>query len=199
VPKNRNFEAEVLDLFAARKGHFRFESGHHGDLWLDIPPAYLHPQRLRPFAAELAERLRPNEVEGVCGPLVEGALLAQMVAEELRAEFYFAEQFARLLANSLFPISYRIPETLRGAICGKRVVVVDDVINAGSAVRGAIEDVEACGARIVGIGALMTLGSVASEFAASKGVPLNNLAQIVNNALWEPSSCPLCAAGVPLD
>jgi hypothetical protein len=51
----------------------------------------------------------------------------------------------------------------------------------------------------VGIGALMTLGSVASEFATSKGVPLETLARIENNALWEPSSCPLCAAGAPLD
>jgi orotate phosphoribosyltransferase len=199
VPKNRNFEAEVLDLFAARKGHFRFESGHHGDLWLDIPPAYLRPQRLRPFAAELAGLLAAHEVEAICGPLVEGALLAQMVAEELRAEFYFAEQFTRLRADSLYPIGYRIPETLRGAVRGKRVVVVDDVINAASAVRGAIEDLETCGARIAGIGALMTLGSVASEFATSKGVPLNTLTRIEDNALWEPSSCPLCAAGAPLD
>jgi orotate phosphoribosyltransferase len=198
VPKNRNFEAEVPDLFAARKGHFRFESGHHGDLWLDIPPVYLRPQRLRPFAAELAGLLAAHDVEAVCGPLIEGALLAQMVAEELRAEFYFAQQFARPLADSLFPIGYRIPETLRGALPGKRVVVVDDVINAASAVRGAIEDLESCGARIVGIGALMTLGTVASEFAASKGVPLETLAHIENSALWEPSACPLCASGTPL-
>lgn len=197
MPNNRNFEAEVLDLFAARKGHFRFESGHLGDLWLDIPPAYLRPQRLRPFAAELARRIAEHDVEAVCGPLVEGALLAQMVAEELSAEFYFAEQFARPLADSLFPISYRIPETLRGALRGKKVVVVDDVINAGSAVRGAIEDLESCRACIVGIGVLLTLGSVASELAASKGVPLESLAYIVNNALREPSKCPLCAAGAP--
>jgi orotate phosphoribosyltransferase len=198
VPNKRNFEAEVLDLFAARREHFQFESGHHGDLWLDIPPAYLRPQRLRPFAAELARLIAARDVDAVCGPLVEGAFLAQMVAEELSAEFYFAEQFARPLADSLFPIGYRIPETLRGALPGKRVVVIDDVINAASAVRGAIEDLKACGARIVGIGALMTLGSVASAFAASKGVPLDALAHIPNNALWEPSSCPLCASGTPL-
>jgi len=198
VPKNRNFEAEVLDLFAAHKGHFRFESGHHGDLWLDIPPAYLRPQRLRLFAAELARQIAAHDVEAVCGPLVEGALLAQMVAEELGTEFYFAEQFARPFADSLFPIGYRIPEPLRGALSGKRVVVVDDVINAASAVRGTIEDLEACEARIVGIGALMTLGSMASAFAASKGVPLDALAHVPNNSLWEPASCPLCATGTPL-
>jgi orotate phosphoribosyltransferase len=193
-----DLQEEVLKLFDARRGHFRFESGYHGDLWLEIPPAYIHPYRLRRFAAELARLLAAHDVEAVCGPLVEGALLAQMVAEEIRAEFCFAEQFTRPETPSLFPLLYRVPKTLRGALRGKRTVVVDDVINAGSAVRGAIDDLEACGAHIVGIGALLTLGSPASAFAARKGLPLDALAHIPNNSLWEPSSCPLCASGTPM-
>jgi len=194
----KDLQQEVLNLFAARRGHFRFESGHHGDLWLEIPPAYIDPMRLRRFAAELARLLAAHDVEAVCGPLVEGALLAQMVAEEIRAEFYFAEQFTRPEADSLFTVGYRIPKSLRGVLRGKRTVVVDDVINAGSAVRGATEDLEACEARIVSIGALLTLGAPASAFAARRGVPLKTLAHVANNNLWEPSSCPLCAAGAPM-
>ena len=109
-------ESEVVALFAARRGHFRFESGHHGDLWLEIPPAYIHPKRLRRFVAELARLLAPYRVEAVCGPLVEGAFLAQMVAEEIGAEFYFAEQFTRPSAEGLYPVGYRIPEALRQAL-----------------------------------------------------------------------------------
>jgi len=194
----KDLQQEVLKLFNARRGHFRFESGYHGDLWLDIPPAYIDPNRLRRFAAQLARLLAAHDVEAVCGPLVEGALLAQMVAEEIRAEFCFAEQFTRPEAGSLFPVIYRIPKTLRGALRGKRTVVLDDVINAGSAVRGAIDDLETCGALIVGIGALLTLGSPASALAARKGVPLDALAHIPSNSLWEPSSCPLCACGTPM-
>jgi hypothetical protein len=97
-------QADVLSLFAARKGHFRFESGHHGDLWLEISPAYFHPNRLRPYAAQLAGLLGAHQVEAVCGPLAEGAFLAQMVAEELGAEFYFAEQFARPSGDGLYPV-----------------------------------------------------------------------------------------------
>jgi orotate phosphoribosyltransferase len=190
---------EVLSLFAARKGHFRFESGHHGDLWLEIAPAYLHPNRLRRYAAELARLLAAHQVEAVCGPLVEGAFLAQMVAEELRVEFYFVEQFARTQADGLYPVGYRVPEALRLSVLGKRIAVVDDVINAGSAVRGAIEDLQACGAQLVAIGALLVLGLPASALAASKGVPLETLSHLPKNDLWEPSSCPLCASGAPLE
>jgi hypothetical protein len=33
----------------------------------------------------------------------------------------------------------------------------------------------------------------------SKCVPLETLARLAKNDLWEPSSCPLCASGVPLE
>jgi orotate phosphoribosyltransferase len=190
---------EILRLFSARKGHFKFESGHHGDLWLEIPLAYVHPDRLRPYAAHLARRLEAHCVEAICGPMVEGALLAQMVAEELRAEFYFAEQFVRSGTNDLFPLGYRIPKALRQSIRGKRIAMVDDVINAGSAVRGAVEDLEKCEGRLVTIGTLLTLGRPAAVFAAEKNVALEALAHFQESALWEPSSCPLCASATPLD
>jgi orotate phosphoribosyltransferase len=197
---NRSAQQDgVLELFLARHGHFRFESGHHGDLWLEIAPAYIHPNRLRPFAVELARLLAAHQIEAVCGPLVECAFLAQMVAEELGSEFYFAEQFARPSSEGLYPVGYRIPASLRSRMLGKRTAIVDDVINAGSAVRGATEDLQSCGARLVAIGALLTLGSPASSFAANQGVPLETLSHISKNALWAPSSCPMCASGVPLE
>jgi orotate phosphoribosyltransferase len=189
----------VLELFAARRGHFRFESGHHGDLWLEIAAAYVRPKRVREHAARLAKMLSGHRIEAVCGPMVEGALLAQMVAEELDIEFCFAEQFARSSSGGLFPIGYRVPAAFRTRVRGKRVAVVDDVINAGSAVRGAIEDLESCGARIVVIGSLMTLGDRASKIAAEKGASLETLATVDKSSLWTPAQCPLCASGVPLD
>jgi orotate phosphoribosyltransferase len=194
-----NLTKEVLGLFAARKGHFRFESGHHGDLWLEIPPAYVHPKRLRRYAIELAKLLSPHRIEAVCGPLVEGAFIAQMVAEEMDVEFYFAEQFTRAEKGALYPVGYRIPETLRAAIRGKRVAVIDDVINAGSAVRGTCDDVLACGARLGAIAALLALGEPASMLAETHAVPLETLSRLPTNALWAPTSCPLCARGVMLE
>jgi orotate phosphoribosyltransferase len=190
---------DVLSLFAARKGHFRFESGHHGDLWLDIPPAYLNPRRLRDYARELARKLSAHAADAVCGPLVEGAFLAQMIAEELELQFFFAEQFVRPRADGLFPIGYRIPDSLRAVVAGRKVAVVDDVINAGSAVRGAMEDLVACGAQPVAIGTLLTLGAPASELATSKGVALQTLSRLPGNNLWAPAACPLCASGTQLD
>src|SRR5713226_421622 len=113
-------------LPAARKGHFQLESGHHGDLWLDLDRWLTKPGRLRPFAVQLATRLQRRGIEAVCGPLTGGAFLAQLIASELDVDFSYAERSQPGTA-SLYPVDYRLPTTLRAGIRGKTVAVVDDV------------------------------------------------------------------------
>src|SRR5262245_26576543 len=91
----------------ARRGHFLLESGHHGDLWLDLESLCLEPVRIQPFASELAKQLAHFRPEAVCGPLVEGAFVALMVAAELRTEFYYAERLASA-DNGRSSVTYRI-------------------------------------------------------------------------------------------
>jgi orotate phosphoribosyltransferase len=78
------------------------------------------------------------------------------------------------------------------------VAIVNDVVNAGSAVRGALAELGACGARPVAIGALAVLGGSARELARGAGLALETLAELPNE-IWEPARCPLCARGVPVD
>jgi orotate phosphoribosyltransferase len=191
-------EGDILSLFDSRKGHFRFESGHHGNLWLNLELLCLRPARVKPFAKKLAGQLAPHKIEAVCGPLVEGAFVAQIVAEELDVDFFYAERFVEPSLNSLYPVNYRLPEGQREKVRGKRVAIVNDVINAGSAVRGAFTDLVDCDAQPVVLGALLVLGSKASELAIEWNVPLETLATLKND-LWLPSECPLCGSGVPLD
>jgi orotate phosphoribosyltransferase len=176
----------------AHSGHFRFASGHHGDLWLDLDGLFRRPTALFPFVSELAGRLASHRIEGVCGPLTGGAFLAQLVARELDGEFSYTERIAMRSTTS-----YRLPSGLRGAVAGKRIAIVDDAINAGSAVRGTVQELEACGGKPVVLGALLVLGSAAAAFAAEANLPLEQLAHRPSN-LWEPEACPLCAARVPL-
>jgi orotate phosphoribosyltransferase len=127
---------DVLSLLAARKGHFLLESGHHGDLWLDFELLRLRPRLVQPAAVELAERLSVHGVDAVCGPLVEGAFVGLLVAAELDVDFSYSERFAQPAEDGLFPAGYRIPDALHSSVRNKRVAIVSDVVNAGSAVRG---------------------------------------------------------------
>ena len=174
------------------------ESGHHSNLWLDLDPLFLRPTRLRRFAAVLAMRLADLAIEAVCGPLVGGAFLAQAVAAELDVEFYYTERVATTESGGLYPANYRLPDTLRHRIGGKRVGIVDDAINAGSAVRATYLDLQACGARPAAVGALLVLGREAAQLTDGWNVPLVGIAHLPNE-LWRPEACPLCAAHMPLE
>jgi orotate phosphoribosyltransferase len=187
---------ELVDRLSGRQGHFRFESGYHGDLWLDLDALFLRPGLLRRFVQPLAQSLSEHHPTAVCGPQTGGALLAFAVAAELDVQFFSVDRLAQAECDSA--VRYRLPDSMRRAVRDQRVAVVDDVINAGSAVRGTLADLRSCGARAVAIGALLVLGDSAPALAADEDLPLASLASRPNN-LWLPESCPLCAAGRPID
>jgi len=190
--------AAFLALVAGRQGHFRLESGHHGGLWLDLDPLFCEPRRVAPFVAALAAALRPYEADVVCGPLLGGAFLAQLVAQALGAEFSYTERVMPPRPGGLYAARYRLPPALAGRLRGRRVALVDDVMSAGSALRGTWDEVRSHGAVPVAAGALLVLGSTGADFFAGCGVAVEAVARDAY-ALWRPEDCPLCAQGVPLE
>jgi orotate phosphoribosyltransferase len=202
--RNDLYQRELERLLPARKGHFRLESGHHGDLWLDLELLFFRPAEIRPLAEELARTLSKYSVEAVCGPLVEGAFLASMVAPELAVPFTYTEgkvvsDATRLFpSDRLFPVEYVLPPALRLELNGRRVAIVSDVINAGSAVRGTLRSLRECGAEPVAVGTLAVLGDSAAKLAGEAGIALEALASLPNE-IWIPSECPLCARRVHLN
>lgn len=179
-----------------RTGHFRFESGDHGDLALELDLLFSDPRRIEQAGEQLAAKLAPLRPALVCGPLVGGALLGQVVARCLGVRF---------ASTSLAPVrgvdgavAYRLPFALRPLARAARVVVVDDAINAGSAVLATIREVESFDGVVAGVGALIVQLPIDAERWARRGLRLEYLAGIERN-LWPPEECPLCAAGVALE
>jgi len=189
---------DFLSLLAAREGHFRYESGYHGDLWLDLDQLFVQPRLVQPFALELAGKLARHPITAVCGPLVGGAFVAQMVAAELGVAFYYTERFAHPQADKLYPVEYRLPAGLYNAVAGQTVAIIDDVISAGSAARGTLTELREAGVGSVVFGALLVLGSSIVDFCAEQHIPLERIAQRPSN-LWRPEACPLCASQVPVE
>jgi orotate phosphoribosyltransferase len=184
------------DLLPSRRGHFRLESGHHGDLWLDLELLFYRPARIRPLAEELARALAGDGVEVICGPLVEGAFVASLVAEALDVPFAYTDRI-RTDRTGLFPVDYLLPPALSPRLRGQRVAVVNDVTSAGSAVGGTLRALDAAEAVPVALATLVALGEHPARLAATAALPLHTLATFPNT-LWTPSECPLCAGQVPL-
>ncbi|MCA1617889.1 MAG: hypothetical protein LC795_00950, partial [Acidobacteria bacterium] len=178
--------ALFLGLVEGRRGHFRLESGYHGRLWFDLDPLFAEPRRVEPFVGALAASLRQHEVEAVCGPLLGGAFLAQLVAHALGAEFYFTRRGGEPTAGGLYAASYRLPAALGWRAKGKRVAVVDDVMSAGSSLRATYEELRAHGAEVPVAGALLVLGTRGADFFAAHGVAVEAVARDEYQT-WEPS------------
>jgi orotate phosphoribosyltransferase len=189
-----------LDLLERRSGHFQLESGHHGDLWLELDALLHRPARLAPFIESLAVRIARNtDLDAFCGPLLGGALLASAAASMLDRELYVAEPVAPAGGpGELYRARYAVAHPIRARLAGRRVAVLDDVINAASATRATVADLRSAGATVVALGALLVLGDRAVSYAEHEGVPLTFIESLPNR-IWAPEECPLCAAGEPLE
>lgn len=194
--RDRDVASDVFAHLPARTGHFLLESGHHGPLWLELPRLCLEPRPIERLAHRLADRLAVHRPEVICAPLVEGAFVGLWVAGRLGARFSYTTPVPG--AGGLYPVDYPLPASLADVVAGRRVAVVNDVINAGSAVRGSCATLAAAGAEVIAIGALATLGPWAASFAAARGVALEALAGRATE-LWTPADCPLCRDGMPLE
>jgi orotate phosphoribosyltransferase len=188
----------LLDLVSARHGHFKLESGYHTNLWLDLDPLFLKPDRLQPFIAELADRLAHHSIDAICGPLIGGAFLAQSIARELGKEFFYTERIVPQDQSALYSIRYELPKSLRKSINGQRVAIVDDAISAGSAVRGTCTELKGHGAQPIAFGALLVLGNAIQPFCAKENIALESVADLPFD-LWLPAECPLCTMQVPIE
>jgi orotate phosphoribosyltransferase len=188
----------LLSLVSGRRGHFRLESGHHGELWFDLDALFAEPRRVAPFVSTLADSIRPHDVSIVCGPLLGGAFLAQLVAHALGAEFCFTERLMPPHATGLYRARYVLPPAFSERVRGKRVAVVDDVMSAGSALGGTFTELKAHAAQPVVAGALLVLGVAGADHFKTLGIPVEAVAR-ERYDLWEPESCPLCDADVPLE
>ena len=191
-------QTDLLSSLPARAGHFKLESGHHGNLWLDLERFFLNPKAIQPFILELAHKLSPYKLDAICGPLTGGAFIAQIIATELGIDFLYTERIAPQTPDQLYFVSYTLPKPMHSSVNGRNVAIVDDVINAGSAVRGTKNELESLGATIVVIGSLLVLGETGRKYFAERNLEIQSIVQM-KNKIWTPEECPLCVQKIPFD
>jgi orotate phosphoribosyltransferase len=189
---------DLLPLLAGRRGHFCMESGYHSERWFELDRLFDDADRLQPFVKELAHRLIPHRPEAICGPVSGGAKLAALVAAQLNVPAFRTHRFESPQATGLFPVRYEVPALDREKLRGKCVAIVDDAISAGSAIKGTLASLLACGARPIACGALIIFGDAADRIAVEHQVALERVTRM-SFGMWKPDDCPLCRAGIALE
>ncbi len=186
-----------LKLVSGTRGHFLLESGLHGALWLDLDPLFDDGAAVTPFIDALAQKISLHNPDIVCGPAIGGAVLAQRLAKILGVDFYATTRQQSAEAHGLFAAQYTLPDAARSRVHGRRVAIVDDVMSAGSSLRATLTELERHQAQVVAAGALLVLGDKGFDFFEKQNIPVEYTNRDAYE-FWEPSSCPMCAAGTPL-
>lgn len=183
---SRMTEPEVLaaleDAHAIMSGHFRLTSGRHSDRYVQCARVLEDPALVTRLARAIVERLGERRVDLVASPAVGGIVIGFAVAQALGVKFIFSE---RENGTMVFRRGFEVP-------VGARVLVVEDVVTTGGSVAEVVELIRAGGGVPVAVASLIDRGGPKAfdvEF-----LPLL-LLQVES---WEPDSCSLCAAEVPI-
>jgi orotate phosphoribosyltransferase len=177
----------VLTMFrqsgALLEGHFKLTSGLHSERYMQCALVLQYPDFASALGAALAARSRHLQPTAVLSPAIGGIVIGQEVARALGVRALFAERQEGALA-------LRRGFTLNP---GDRVLVVEDVLTTGGSTRETAAVAEAAGAQVVGAAAIVDRG----RDPARLNLPLQALVQL-DVPTYDPSACPLCAAGTPV-
>jgi orotate phosphoribosyltransferase len=177
--------------------HIVYTSGRHGSSYVNKDALYPHTTAASLVGAAIARRFADANIETVAGPTIGGVIMAQWTAYHLSQLYghevlavYAEEEHDETGKRRVFRRGYDTH------INGKRVLVVEDVITTGGSVRLVVDAVNANGGHVVGIGALCNRGGVtASDLGVSQLIALTELPL----ESYPAETCPLCAAGVPIN
>ncbi len=174
--------------------HFLYTSGKHGSAYVNKDAVYKFPEYMRELGQEMAASvLNPEAVEVIVGPTMGGAILAQWVAQALLEKGINGFKLAFAEEN---PDKSRILK--RGydqLIPGKKVLVVEDILNTGISAKRTIDLIKSLGGEVVQLVAVCNRGAVTAE---TVGAPLTSLVDVKFEA-WEAADCPLCKKGTPFN
>lgn len=174
--------------------HLVYTSGKHGSVYVNKDALYPHIAETSQLCEELARRIVDWKPAVVAAPALGGIVLTQWVAYhvgELTGTSPLAV-YAEKAGDSLV-----LKRGYDHLVEGKRVVVLEDILNTGGSAKKAVDVVRAAGGDVVGLAVLVNRqpATVTSEMF---GIPLITLAEFPAEA-YDADQCPLCAAGRPIN
>ena len=184
VPAGPLGEAAVLDLYrragGLRLGHFVLSSGRHSDTYLQSAVVLQWPAAAEALGRALAAPYH-GQVDVVVGPAMGGVVIGHEVARALGTRMLFTERVGGQMA-------LRRSLTVAPA---ERALLVEDVVTTGGSAVEVARLLAAAGATVVGLAAIVDR----SADPAALPLPLTALTRVVA-AVWDPSACPSCRAGM---
>jgi orotate phosphoribosyltransferase len=178
---------EALELLseagALLEGHFRLSSGLHSPRYLQCAVALQHPGIAEQLGGALAAKWQAAghpAADLVVSPALGGLIIGHEVGRGLRVRACFTERVEGLM-------------TLRRGFhieAGEKVLLVEDVITTGRSTQETAVAVSQAGGIPIGVACVANR----SGKLHLGDLPLLSLVEL-EIPTFEPSACPLCAAG----
>ncbi len=170
---------------ALMRGHFKLTSGLHSDEYCQCAKVLEHPEMAEELGRLLADLYRGEQVDVVVSPAIGGIVIGHEVARSLSVRSLFAE---RSETGMTFRRGFRIEPS-------EKVLIIEDVVTTGGSVRAVAEAVAAAGGETVGFGFIMDRSRQPLNLPAQTKALIEGRQREV----YEPDSCPLCEAGIPIE
>lgn len=207
--RNQEEILEILEILAKvgaviMNSHIVYTSGKHGSAYVNKDAIYPHTKETSDLCHTLMNRiaeLHPiNYVslipQAVVAPAVGGVILSQWIAYHFSSFWPGVWLDIPALYADKVGEEFVIKRGYEKIVYGKRVLVVEDIINTGGSVVKTIQAVRNVGGEVIAVGALCNRGGVTTE---QLGVPyLVSLLDVKMDA-WPEAECPLCVQGVPIN
>ncbi|NLL83166.1 MAG: orotate phosphoribosyltransferase [Lentisphaerae bacterium] len=169
---------------ALLSGHFELRSKLHSDRFFQCANVLRFPRAAERLCSELVRRMKVaggcGRIDGVLSPALGGIIIGHEVARALDVPSLFAEKENNLLTMRRFKIEP-----------GHRYIVAEDVVTRGGRVQECIDIIKNAGAEVAAVLVLVDRSGGTVTYTDHPFFSLLNLTPKV----WEPSQCPLCAAG----
>jgi orotate phosphoribosyltransferase len=175
--------------------HFVYVSGDHGSGWIDKDAIYPHTERVEQLGRLLGRACKAHPIEVVCGPATGGLILAEWIAHELGILATFTEHDPTPAAGSSRG-RFVLRRGYDHVVAGRRVLVVDDIVNTGLSILQTIDAVRAAGGDVLAAGTLVDRGNVDP---AAWGIREYVYLLQYRIPAWPAAKCPLCQGGVPVN
>ncbi len=171
-------------------------SGLHFPMTINKDAIFPHLDRIERLARLLARRLADRSIDIVCGPAMGGLVVGEWLAHELGVMCAFAEHDPNPEPGDIrgrFVLRRGYDELVKG----RRVLVVDDIVNTGLSIRQTIDAVRAAGGQVAAAAALVFVGNYEAE-----ALGVDEFFYLLHYDVptgWSAEECPLCRDGVPVD
>ncbi|MHB0870454.1 MAG: phosphoribosyltransferase family protein [Chloroflexota bacterium] len=165
-------------------GHYKYSSGLHGSVHVEKDRVLANVDVSSKLCYRISKHYFADKIQVVTGPSMGGAMMAPFVA------YYLEPKAIAVYAEGERENRYFRPSVV-DMIAGKRVLVVEDVLDTGGSALRVIEAVERQGGEVVGVASIWNRGNVTFRYP---------LFCLVEHESYEPGDCPICKAGrVPLE